>query len=328
MNHQQQNQQLLSGRSYKVGNTVIPGDITLFNQMWLNKEFDKITHEERFAACHPPRLCRPTNNDQTWDTAFFIKRESLLHQTADELWKRSNFMDSISREVHRIMYTSNPLVESSFEFVFSDDSVTEYLSKSPEEVMFCENKPLTYMHPAILPIYRDLISRFQYLGNRMNDERISIYLDELIEVSQKIRFIQTLCYFGIDMAVIRFKMFKPNFLDNGPSDDPDVSEIVNEYVMSKECFWKKRFKHALYDFYLLCISPEKITNQNMELIYFIGETIVQYEDIQTLVTKYMLPMRSCIKQDKLHTICCQVVLSYLKPKCITDKYIDSQLTLF
>lgn len=308
---------------YQVGDIVIPSDITLFNQMWLNKEFDKINPADLIHVC-TPTLYRETNGIQTWDTTFFARRQSLLHQSASSLWKHSTFSRNLVREVQRLIYTSNPLLDEGIEILFSDTSVTDYLSRPPEELMFCEKKQIVYMHPAILPIYRDLISRFQLLANKMNDERISIYLDELQIVSQKISFIQTLCYYGIDIAVLRFKKFKPNFL----VDDPEVSEIMSEPISAEECFWKKSFKHVLHDFYSLCVSPEIITKENTERIYFIGKTIINYEDIRTLVTKYLLPMRSSIRQAKLHTICSQVVLSYLQPVCITEQYIVNQLTRF
>jgi hypothetical protein len=310
----------LPNQIYKIGDIVIPGDIKLFNKMWLNKEFDKISLAE-ITKHGPPKLCRETNNKQSWDTTFFMKRKELLYNTAEEIWKKSIYYRDLCVEIDKILYTTNPLEGADFEFCFPEEMQSNYLSLSPEEAMFLEKKMFTYQNPAILPIYRDLIVRFQLLGNRMNDERISIYLDELILVGEKIRFIQTLCYYGMELTVIRFKKFKHNYSEN---DDPETEEIMNEPILCEE-FWKKSFKKVLYDFYSLCASPERITKEKTERIYFIGNMVIHYDDIQLLVSSYLLSMRSCINQDKLLTICCQLVLSYLRPAFITEQCLASLL---
>jgi hypothetical protein len=220
-------------------------------------------------------------------------------------------------EVQKILNTNNPLEALNYDYVFSQELFTNFLSAAPETLMFPQkNKRIIYTSPKLLPIYRDLIARFQLLGNKTNNERTSIYLNELKCISNKIQFIQTLSYYGLDATILRFKKFKNNYL----AYDLEIIAIMIEPV-SHLGVWKTTFRKALYDFYSLCVSPEKITADNDKKMRLIGATVIHHEDIRLLLTSYLLPMKSCIKQDKLHTICGQLVLSYLKPECITEHYI-------
>jgi len=311
---------MVEPQSYKVGDVIIPGDINLFNKMWLNKDFDKI-HPEEFDIQCVPTMFRGHNSPRPWNNTFFTERKKLTHMTAAEMWKTSIYPLTLRMEVYKILNTINPLERINLEFAFPVKMVENYLSAAPETLMFTENKPLVYENSKILPIYRDLIARFQLLGNKTNDERTSIYLDELRSISEKIRFIQMLSYYGLESTILRFKRFKNNHLDY----DQNMAEITAEPTLHLG-FWKKGFKRTLYDFYSLCVSPEKETEDNMKNVRFIGTTIIHYEDIRRLVSCYLLPMRSSIKQDKLYSICCQMVLSYLGPSFITRQYIVALLT--
>jgi hypothetical protein len=305
---------VLGPLSYKVGDFVIPGDKKLFNQMWINKEFDKINprHFDRGL----PTLYRGNNCALSWDETFFTERKKLTHMTAAQMWETSIYPTRLNAEVYKILYTSNPLERLDFVYVYPEDMVQNYLSAAPETLMFTENMPFAYHNPRILPIYRDLIARFQLLGNRTNDERTSIYLQELESVGNKIRFIQTLCYYGMKSVIVRFKIFKNNDLDH----DPEMAEIMAEPTAHLG-FWKTSFRKALYDFYSLCASPEKVNEDNKNRIQLISTTVKHYEKIKRLISCYLLPMRSCIRQVKLHTISCQVIFSYLGPSFIAQQYI-------
>jgi hypothetical protein len=312
---------MIKPRSYKVGDIIIPSDIKLFNRMWLNKEFDKI-HPKEFDIQCVPTMYRGHNSPRPWDITFFTERKRLTHMTAAEMWETSIYSLKLKMEVYKILHTINPLERINIEFAFPVKMVENYLSAAPETLMFTENKPFAYKNSRILPIYRDLIARFQLLGNKTNDERISIYLHELRSISEKIRFIQMLSYYGLESTILKFKRFKNNQLEC----DPEITEIMADPTLHLG-FWKTSFKRALYDFYSLCVSPEKETEDNMKNVRLIGTTIIHYEDIRRLVSCYLLPMRSSIKQDKLHTISCQVIFSYLGPSFITRQYIVAILTM-
>jgi hypothetical protein len=311
---------VLGPLSYKVGDFVIPGDKKLFNQMWINKEFDKIN--TRHFNRDLPTLYRGNNCALSWDETFFNERKKLQHMTAAKMWETSIYPTRLKAEIYKILHTSNPLEGLDFHYVSpeAEQMVQNYLSAAPETLMFTENMPFAYENPIILPIYRDLIARFQLLGNRTNDERTSIYLQELESVGNKIRFIQTLCYYGLKRVIIRFKILKNNDLDH----DPEMAEIMAEPT-SHLGFWKTGFKKALYDFYSLCASPEKVNEDNKNRMYLISTTIKHYEKIKRLISCYLLPMRSCIRQVKLHTISCQVIFSYLGPSFIAAQYIVTLL---
>jgi hypothetical protein len=307
--------------SYKVGDIIIPGDIKLFNQMWRNKEFDKIDPAD-FDQDQFPIMYRGDNGFHTWADTFFTRRRDLTYRTAIEIWESSIYHSTLSIEVQKILNTNNPLEAPNYDYVFSQELFTNYLSAAPETLMFPQkNKRIIYTNSKLLPIYRDLIDQFQLLGNKTNNKRTSIYLNKLHCISNKIQFIQTLSYYGLDATICRFKKFKNNYLDY----DPEITAIMIEPV-SHLGVWKTTFRKALYDFYSLCVSVEKITADNDKKMRLIGATIIHHEDIRLLLTSYLLSMKSCIKQDKLHTICGQLVLSYLRPECITEDYIITILS--
>jgi hypothetical protein len=307
---------MLEPQSYRVGNMVIPGDIKLFNQMWLNKDFDKITPED-FDPDLIPTMFRGYNFDRPWDITFFSERKKLMYMTAKEMWDNSICCSIMRTEINQTLHCKNPLEASRFEYNSSQEMIEDYLSQSPEMLMFTEDKAIVYKNPRLLPIYRELIARFQLLIRKTNDERISIYLEELRKVSEKIRFIQTLSYYGLEATIIRFKKFKNNYLEK----DLQIKDIKIEPMLHDDGFWKTSFKKALYDFYSLCVSPEKETEDNIKKVYFIGNTVIHYEDITRLTSSYLLPMRSSI----MPTICCQVIMSYLKPACIAERYVVEKL---
>jgi hypothetical protein len=180
--------------------------------------------------------------------------------------------------------------------------------------MFPDNKVIVYTNRRLLPIYRNLIIRFQLLGNKTNNERTSIYLNELYSISEKIQFIQTLSYHGLTETIDKFKILKNNYVIN----DPEIRDI--------RCIWETGYKEALYNFYTFCISPEILSIEIIDKARNLGTIVINHEDNRQLVSWYLLPILSSIKQDKLKTICCQVVLSYLRPSCITEQYIVTKLT--
>jgi hypothetical protein len=310
---------MLEPQSYKVAGITIPGDIKLFNQMWLNKDFDKITPEDFDPDCIPT-MFRGHNFAKSWDTIFFSERRKLTYMTAKEMWDNSIHASILRTEINQTLHCHDPLEGSSFSYDSGEKMIEDYLSRPPETLMFTENKPIVYKNPRLLPIYRDLIARFQLLIKKTNDERISIYLDELRRVSEKIRFIQTLSYYGLQSTILRFKKFKNNYLEK----DREIKQIKIESML-EDGFLKISFKKALYDFYSLCVSPEKETEDNMKNVRFMGAMVLQYEDIQSLTSCYLLPMRSSIRQDKMPTVCCQVIISYLRPTCVTERYVVEQL---
>jgi hypothetical protein len=310
---------MLEPQSCKVGDIVIPGDIKLFNQMWLNKDFDKINPEDFDPDCIPT-MFRGYNTTRPWDITFFSERRKLSYMTAKEMWDNSIYISILRTEIMKTLYCKNPLEASRFEYISLQEMIEDYLSRPPEMLMFTEDKPIVYKNPRLLPIYRDLIARFQLLIKKTNDERTSIYLEELRKVSEKICFIQSLSYYGLEPTVTRFKKFKNNYLEQ----DPEIKDIKIE-PMLHDGFWKTSFKKALYDFYSLCVSPEKETEDNIKNVCFIGNTVIHYEDIMRLTSCYLLPMRSSINQDKLPTVCCQEIMSYLRPACIAERYVVEKL---
>ncbi len=311
---------ILGPLSYKVGNITIPGDIKLFNQMWLNKEFDAIKPADLDTKCIPA-IYRGDNCFVSWDTLFFTKRKELTYMSASNIWNNSNYPMIIIREVYKLLHTSNPMESFKLDHYFPKNMVQNYLSVAPETLMFAENKPIVFNNPRLLPIYRELIARFQLLGNRTNDERISIYLDELERVGNKIRFIQTLCYYGINAAIMRFKILKNNHRLEQNSEMPKIMMEPTSHLG----FWKTGFRKAMYDLYSLCMSSEKLTPNNNDKIFLIWTTVKHYDKIRRLIFCYQLPLRSTIRQDKLHTISCHIILSYLGSSFIAKEYIVSLL---
>jgi hypothetical protein len=299
-------------QSYKVGDIIIPSDIKLFNKMWLDKDFDKID-PALFKPKHRGTMYRGDNRMHTWENTFFTRRQDLTYRSAIDIWENSTYYLYFTLEVNKILHTSHPLENALLNHDFTKEMVKNYLSLTPLALMFPENKAVVYTNRKLLLIYRDLIARFQLIGNKTNDERTSIYLSELYSVSKKIQFIQTLSYYGLDATICRFKNFKNNYLVN----DPEIRDI--------RCLWETGYKEALYKFYTFCISSEILSKEITDKARDLGTIVIHHEDIQRLVSCYLLPLMSSIKQDKLKTICCQEVLSYLRPSCITEQYIVAKL---
>lgn len=300
-------------QSFKVGDIIIPGDIKLFNKMWLDKEFDKID-PALFDPTHRRIMYRGDNRIHTWKDTFFTKRLDLTYMSAIDIWENSTYYLYFTLEIHKILHTSHPLKLNALNIDCSKEMVQKYLSLTPEALMFPENKAIVYTNSKLLSIYRDLIMRFQLIGNKTNDERTSIYMSELYDVSKKIQFVQMLSYYGLDATIIRFKKFKNNYVVN----DPEIRDI--------QCFWETGYKEALYKFYTFCISSEIISKEIADKAHDLGTIVIHHDDIRQLVSCYLLPLLSSIKQDKLKTICCQVVLSYLRPEIVTEQYIVERLT--
>ena len=299
--------------SYTVGDVVIPGDIKLFNKMWLDKEFDKID-PALFDPNHRRTMYRGDNRIHTWEDTFFTKRLDLTYRSALDIWENSTYYLYFTLEIHKILHTSDPLKLNALNLECSKEMVRNYLSLTPEALMFPENKAIVYTNSKLLSIYRELVARFQLIGNKTNDERTSIYMNELYSVSKKIQFVQVLSYYGLDATICRFKILKNNHVLN----DPEIRDI--------RCLWETGYKEALYKFYTFCISSEILSKEITDKARDLGTIVIQHEDIQRLVSSYLLPLLSSIKQDKLKTICCQNVLSYLKPEIVTEQYIVTKLT--
>ena len=300
-------------QSFKVGDIIIPGDIKLFNKMWLDKDFDKID-PALFKPKHRGIMYRGDNRIHTWEDTFFTRRFDLTYRSALDIWESSTYYSYFTLEINKILHTSPPLKMNALsDYDFTKEMVKNYLSAAPEALMFPENKAIVYTNPQLLPIYRELVARFQLLGNNTNDERTSIYLNELYSISKKIQFVQVLSYYGLDAVICRFKILKNNYLVN----DPEIRDI--------RCLWETGYKEALYKFYTFCISSEILSKEITDKAGDLGTIVIHHEDIQRLVSCYLLPLMSSIKQDKLKTICCQEVLSYLRPSCIAEQYIVAKL---
>lgn len=300
--------------SYTVGNVVIPGDIKLFNKMWQNKEFDNID-PAHLALGQSPQMYRGDNRFHTWADTFFTRRHDLTCMTATEVWEGSIYYSYMMIKVNQILKTINPFANSFSPAESSKEDILEYVSSSPEMAMFPDKTAkVIYVNDQLLAIYRDLIARFQLIVNKAMDERTSIYQQEILYLTEKIQFIQTLCYYGVEGVIIKFKTWKNNYVKN----DHQIKEIVTE---SNE-FYNIRFKEALLKFYTFCLSAEQLSQQIIDKARYLGSIVVQYADIRLLVTNYICPMRSVIKQDKLHAACCQIILSYLRPGCLSVHYIQ------
>lgn len=301
--------------SYTVGNVVIPGDIKLFNKMWQNKEFDNIDPAHLILG-QSPQMYRSDNRFHTWADTFFKRRSDLTCMTALEVWEGSIYYSYMMIKVNQILETNNPFaVDLLRPGGFSKEEILEYVSSPPEMVMFPDKTTkVINVNDQLLTIYRDLIARFQLVVNKAMDERTSIYQQEIFDLTDKIQFIQMLCYYGVESVIIKFKTWKNNYVKN----DPQIREIVTE----PNEFYNIRFKEALLKFYTFCLSAEQLSQQIIDKARYLGSIVVQYADIRLLVTNYISPMRSVIKQDKLHAVCCQSILSYLRPGCLSDHYIQ------
>jgi hypothetical protein len=308
-------------QSYNVSGIIIPGDKAEFNKMWLDKDFDKIILDPD--SLHIPHMYRENNGRELWSTYFFIRRRELQYETAEELWINSPFHSTMMREIEVLLFTYSPYENderipwsSSGEEVLAKKQ--RYLFEPATTLMFQEtNKPVIYSDPQLFGIYRTLIERFQILARKTDDERICDYLDDLLEVSRRIQFIQSLCYFGLKHTIYKFKSHNNYYRISDP--------VIREFRLESDGFLETRYKHTLFKFYKFCVSPEKLTPAMKDKLQHFGATVLYHQDIRLLVSSYVLPMRSTVKQDKLHAICSEMVLSYLKPTCITEEYVLSKL---
>ena len=309
-----------ASHSYKVGDIIIPGDRAEFNRMWLNKDFDKIVLDPLISL---PHMYRETNARKFWHTYFFVRRQELECETAEELWINSPFHSTIMFEIEALLFTYCPYETlSQVPWSTSKEEVLakkqRYLFEPATSLMFQEtDKPIIYSDPQLLSIYRSLIERFQILARKTDDERICDYMDDLLEVSRRIQFIQSLCYLGLKNTILKFKSHNNNYLIS----DPEIRELK----MEPDGFSETNYKHSLFKFYKFCVSPEKLTPAIQDKVYHLWTTLLCHQDIRRLVSSYILPMRSSIKQDKLHAICSQLILSYLTPTCVTERYVVGKL---
>lgn len=300
----------------------IPDDQAEFNRMWLNKDFDKIVLDINTYSI--PYMYRETNGRKFWHTYFFTRRKKLECETAREVWEYSPFYSTMTNEIDMLLYTYSPYEASTnkIPWALSNAEVLakkqRYLFDPPTSLMFSEtDKPIIYSDPQLLNIYRSLIERFQILARKTDDERICDYLDDLLEVSRRIQFIQSLCYLGVKNTISKFK----NHNNYYHMSDPEI----REFKLEPDGFLETSYKHSLFKFYKFCVSPEKLSQKVKDKVCYLWTTILYHQDIRLLVSSYVLPMRSCVNQDKLHAICSQMVLNYLRPPCITEQYMVSKL---
>jgi len=319
-------------QAIQIGNITIPSDKNLFNQMWLSKAFDKIEPSQRLQISPLSLSCINLHMGRyQWDDYFFLQRENLLHMSPYKIWRDSEYYTTISitiiniltltskSKIKNIHNTSDQDCYNSFEDDMNE--LTEYyLSGPPEALMFpdVDDSTIKYSHPVLLKIFREVVLRYQYLCNRSNAERISIYFKEINELYFKIKFIQKLMYSGIKHVVDYFKQIKLKYLHFDP-EIVDINEEPNK-------FQDISYKEALYKFYIYCISSETTNAKTLCKSYFLGDVIIQYEDIKHLVKHYLISLASCIKHDKLKTVCSHMILAYLKPNIVSDCYIMEKMT--
>jgi hypothetical protein len=330
----------INKQAIKIGDITIPADRETFNKMWVAKAFDDIdpTHHLRI---NPLSLLRTSLHigRYKWDEYFFMQRENLLHMSARKMWKDSDYYMRISTNTINILTISSkskikditmahqkklPSLDSFKEDDDYDNDLTSYyLSGPPEALMFpdvdddLDNLTIKYSHPVLLKIFRESVLRYQHLCIRSTEERISIYIEEINELYIKIKFIQSLMYSGMNQVVEKFKKIKHNYLQV----DPEITEISQE----PNEFQEISYKEALYKFYIYCVSPEVVTTKTLIKAHFLGNIVIQYEDINHLVKNYLLPLTSSIKQDKLKSVCCQIILAYLRPRCVTEHYTTEKI---
>jgi hypothetical protein len=321
----------------KIGDMIIPADRKEFNKMWLAKAFDNIDPSQRLIINSLSLLKVSLHIDRyEWDTYFFMQRENLLHMSARKMWRDSDYYMRISiNTINILSVTSNskikdiPMADLSslnsfdYEYENENDLTSHYLSGPPEALMFPDvddtpdNLTIKYSHPVLLKIFREIVLRYQHLCNRSNEERIGIYINEINKLYVKIKFIQKLMYIGVNQVVEYFKKIKNNYLEVDP-EITDINQELNE-------FQEISYKEALYKFYKYCVSPEIISPMSLCKANFLGNIVIQYEDINHIVKHYLLPMSSCIKQDKLKSVCCQIIFTYLRPSCLTEHYMTEKM---
>jgi len=298
-------------RPIQMAYITIPGDKKTFNQMWLNKTFDYIdpSLHIKIKPCLNRYLPRGIHQ---WDDYFFKRREDLMFMTAVELWESSEYYRQISLEIDKYY----PIYQKKN---YEGNIVATYLSQPVEDIIFpYKRRPVEYINPLLLQIYKDTVTRFQYIIRKMNSERISIYMGEMVSLSHKIQFIHTLIYFGFKPAIYH--------LLNGKKRNTHVTAITDDIEQEPNEFIEDKYRVTLYKLYLLCNSDKCITKEITDKSDFLASILLNYYDITCLIKKYMLPLCSCIRRDKLKTICCQTILDYLRPKYVTESYIEDKVT--
>ena len=326
----------------KIGGITIPADRETFNRMWLAKAFDDIDPLRRLKI-NPLSLLRISLHMERyqWDDYFFMQRENLLHMSARKMWQDSDYYMRISTNTINILTISSkskikdismaktklPSLNPFEQDDYDDDLTSHYLSGPPEALMFpdvddtADNLTIKYSHPVLLKIFRECVVRYQYLCIKSTEERISIYIKEINNLYIKIKFIQKLMYFGVKPVVEKFKRIKHNYLEV----DPEITDINQE----PDEFQDVSYKEALYKFYIYCASPEVITQTTLCKAQFLGDIVIQHDNITNIVKHYLLPISSCIKQDKLKSVCCQIILAYLRPSCVTECYmVEKMMSIF
>jgi hypothetical protein len=298
-------------RPIQIAYITIPGDKKTFNQMWLDKTFDYIdpTLHIKFKPVLHNYISKGIYQ---WDEYFFKRREDLMYMSAVELWESSEYYDRIALEIDKLypIYQLNN---------YQKNVVSRYLSQPVEAIMFPnKTREVEYMNPLLLQIYKDTVTRFQYIIRKMNNERISIYMGEMESLSHKIQFIHILIYFGFDPIIYRFFDIKKKNTDVAVVTD-DIEQEPNEFI-------EEKYRVTLYKFYLLRVSNKCITQEITNKSDFLASILLNYDDIIYLIKNYLLPLCSCIRQDKLKTVCCQTILDYLRPKYVTERYIEGKVT--
>ena len=232
-----------------IGGIIIPDDRETFNRMWLNNEFDQI-NPALLIRNHPPLLHRQTNGLNTWENTFFDRRQDLQYMTASQMWEQNIYYAYLTQEIANIIWMYDPLSDGNIlSGVTWLPDIPLYLSQQPDLLMSPRtNLPLIYTHPQLRIIYRDQIVRFQLIANKTNNERISIYMDEIFDLSKKIQFIQMLSYYDVKIVIRRFKQYKNNYL----IEDPDIRDIKQE----PNEFSDISYIEALYKFYVFDYSNQ------------------------------------------------------------------------
>jgi len=308
----------------QIGDVTIPADKKLFNKMWLNKEFDNID-PALFIKMNRSLLTRGMNYGRyEWSDYFFSRREDLMCISACNIWAGSEYYSHLLLEIEKIIQFALHYDLSPQSKYYSGAELYSYFEKSPENIMFPEvqkSKPILHMNPGLLQVLRNIVVRFQHLGKKTNNERTSIYIREFLELSNKIKFIHTIMYFGYDVAVHKFKMKKGNFLT---VVDKEIIDIENE----PNAFIEEPYKIYLYKLYLFCISEKYITKEITDKLQFLIYVLSNYKEFTGVTLSYIIPFCSLVKQSRLKTECCYYVLEYLTPKYITNDYVIKKLSKY
>jgi len=299
-------------RPIQMAYITIPGDKKTFNQMWLDKTFDYIDPDLRMKI-KPVLYNHISKGIYQWDDYFFKRREDLMFMTAVELWESSEYYDRIALEIDKLypIYQPNN---------YQKEIVSRYISLPVEDIMFPnKTRPVQHMNPLLFQIYKDTVTRFQYIIRKMNSERISIYMGEMESLSYKIQFIHILIYFGFDPIIYKFFNIKEKNISVRGAITDDIEKEPNEFI-------EEKYRVTLYKFYLLCNSDKHITKEITDKTDFLASILLNYDDIICLIQNYLLPLCSCIRRDKLKTVCCQIILNYLRPMYVTHRYIEGKVT--